>query len=115
MSLAALIFGEVGKKLDGWGRICVGRWAMGSPMSAAAVLEREFLPLRAKLIEIGAMLDRMERSEGSVTDDPRRQKVEKALAILRSSDGDRAERLQMLFSLAYDEHWRENLGVTPVT
>jgi hypothetical protein len=84
---------------------------MGSPMSAAAVLEREFLPLRAKLIEIGAMLDRMERSDGSVANDARRQKIERALSILRSGDPDRAERLQLLFSLPYDEHWRETLGM----
>jgi hypothetical protein len=84
---------------------------MGGPMNAAAVLEREFLPLRAKLIEIGAMLDRMERSEGSVAHDPRRQKVERALSILRSAESDRAEQLQLLFSLPYDEHWRETLSM----
>jgi hypothetical protein len=76
-------------------------------MSAAAVLEREFLPLRAKLIEIAAILDRMDRSDGSVDGDSRRRKVERALAILQSVDTDRAERLQLLFSLPYLEHWQE--------
>ena len=80
---------------------------MPSPMSAAAVLEREFLPLRAKLIEIASILDRMDRSDGSVDADPRRRKVERALAILQSADPDRAERLQLLFSLPYDEHWQQ--------
>ena len=85
---------------------------MGSPLSAAAVFEREFLPLRAKLIEIGAILDRIERSEGSVASDPRRQKVERALTILRARDSERAEQLQLLFSLPYDEHWRETLEMS---
>ena len=99
-------------KLKGLMRMIFGEaLVMTSPMNAAAVLEREFLPLRAKLIEIGAILDRMDRSDGSIEGDARRRKVDRALDILQSAAADRAERLQMLFSLPYDEQWRERFKI----
>jgi hypothetical protein len=111
--LSRLILGGVGMKLKGFGaNDLLGGSAMASPMSAAAVLEREFLPLRAKLIEIGAILDRMDRSDGSVEGDARRRKVDRALDILQSGESDRAEQLQMLFSLPYEEHWREPFNLS---
>ena len=88
---------------------------MPGPMTAPAVLEREFLPLRAKLIEIAAILDRIDRSDGSVDGDSRRRKVDRALAILQSTETDRAERLQLLFSLPYDQHWQQKFALTNTT
>jgi hypothetical protein len=78
-------------------------------MSARQVLDREFLPLRAKLLELAAILDRIDRGEGDVADDSRRERIAAALAILESDQCNRAERLQLLFSLPYDAHWREKL------
>lgn len=80
---------------------------MPIPLDAPEVLNREFLPIRAKLLEIGAALDRLGRADGSVSDDHRMQQVHAALAILSDGDGSRAERLQLLFSLPYHADWKQ--------
>ena len=74
--------------------------------SAVEVLDREFLALRGRLLEVAAGLDRVERAEGSVADDPRWQALFKAVETLGQKGHARAEALQMLFSLPYDEDWR---------
>ena len=85
---------------------------MSTPLSAAAVLNREFLELRAKVLELAASLDRLERAEGSVADDPRLAKLRRGIEILLSQQTDRAERVQLLFSRAYNEDWPTALQVS---
>jgi hypothetical protein len=80
---------------------------MPIPLDAPEVLNREFLPIRAKLLEIGAALDRIDRADGSISDDYRIQQVQAALAILSDGDASRAERLQMVFSLPYHGDWKQ--------
>ncbi|QDS94332.1 hypothetical protein FF011L_31110 [Roseimaritima multifibrata] len=84
---------------------------MSSPADAASLLERHFLEVRARLLEVGATLDRLERASGSVTDDPRAEQLAEALKILTDQEGQRAERLQRLFSQPYDADWRTQLKV----
>ena len=84
---------------------------MLKPMSAAKVLEREFLEIRANILVLAAAFDRLDRGPGSVQADPRMKLIDEGLAILRSPDPDRAERVQLLFSRQYDQNWRQNLGV----
>ena len=79
---------------------------MKSPMTANAVLEREFLKARAKMLELGAILDRIERAPGDVSGDRRRALLRQGVQILHEDQTNRAERLQMLFSLPYPEGWR---------
>ncbi len=86
---------------------------MSLPTTATAVLDREFLTIRAKLIEIAAALDRVDRGEGSVADDARLGQIRRSLEILASSHPNRAERVQMLFSLPYDEQWPTRFGINP--
>jgi hypothetical protein len=74
-------------------------------MTAPAVLNREFLELRAKVLELAASLDRLDRADGAVADDPRLEKLRRGLNILLSDDPDRAERVQLLFSRPYNEDW----------
>ncbi len=76
--------------------------------SAAQVLEREFLPLRGKIIEVAAALDRIARAEGSVEADPRFGQVCRGLELLvrPGPATDRAEQVQLIFSLPYDPAWR---------
>lgn len=76
------------------------------PLKAAELLDQEFLVLRAKILEIAAALDRLDRGDGDVGGDPRREKLHEGLEALSSSERDRAERVQQIFSLPYDEGWQ---------
>ncbi len=73
---------------------------------AAEVLEQEFLLIRAKILEIAAKLDRLDRAEGSANDAQLRQ-VQAGLKILQETEPGRAERVQLAFSLDYEDGWRE--------
>lgn len=72
---------------------------------ARETLEREFLPLRGKLLELAAALDRIERSGDGPVEDARLEQIDRALTALRQPGTDRAERLQMIFSLPYEPNW----------
>lgn len=74
--------------------------------SAVDVLNREFLEVRCKLLELAAALDRLDRASGSVADDARMAKVAAALQVIQASGHDRAEQLQLIFSRPYDAQWR---------
>ncbi len=81
------------------------------PPVALEVLDREWLTVRARLLEVAAALDRIHRARGSVTEDPRMEQIQKSLALLANERDDRAAQLQMAFSLPYDPEWRERYGV----
>jgi len=81
---------------------------MPTPLAAAEILDREFLTARAKLIDLAAVLDRLDRADGAVADDSRLDSIRQSLQILAGDQPDRAERIQLLFSLPYREGWREN-------
>jgi hypothetical protein len=80
---------------------------MSQIATAAQILDREFLTIRCKLLEVAAALDRIERGRGSVADDPRLEKISQTLMILGHEGTDRAEQLQMIFSLPYEPDWRK--------
>jgi hypothetical protein len=84
---------------------------MSNPLEASEVLNREFPEIRAWLLQIGAALDRMERGTGSVADDPRRNSIDEALRLLLASGADRAEQIQLLFSLSYDPNWKQEFAL----
>ena len=74
-------------------------------LTAGEVLGTDFLETRCQLLEIGAMLDRLDRqaSDGSAGDlpaDPRLVKIYQSLQLLaeRKTAPDRVERLLNLFS-----------------
>jgi hypothetical protein len=75
------------------------------------VIEQEFLPLRAKLLEIGAALDRLER-EGVAAGEPRLAKIRAAIEALLEGGDDRAEQIQLVFSRPYEDEWREKFQMT---
>ena len=82
-----------------------------TPKSAIEYLDREFFEIRAELLKVAASLDRMDRGAGDVSSDPRMTKLMEALSILQQPSANRAELLQMLFSLGYDEQWRNKFGL----
>ncbi len=77
------------------------------PLQAQAALDSFFLDVRARLLDIAGILDRINRGPGSETAsaDPRMAKVRQALAVLHDQNGGCAERIQQLFSLEYDPSW----------
>jgi hypothetical protein len=88
---------------------------MSSSRTKDAVLEADFLLLRAKILEVAAGLDRFDRASGDATgdasNDPRRGRLDEAIRLLLSDDPDRAEHVQLLFSRPYSKNWRAELGV----
>ena len=88
------------------------------PSAAQAVMDREFLEMRARVLELAAALDRLDRAGGPPANDPRVASLRQALDALRQSNSDgaeaaRAERVQLIFSRQYDAAWRKTLGVLP--
>lgn len=67
-----------------------------SPALSQAVVDYSFVPVRAKLIEVAAFLDRMERYH--VADDFRCQALRQAAAILVDGRPDRAKRILEVLS-----------------
>jgi hypothetical protein len=78
---------------------------MSCAVSAAEVLDREFLGIRCRLIELAAALDRVDRSGGVAAADPRIRAVRRSLEIVGDDAPSRAERVQMVFSV------KEGLGI----
>ncbi len=84
---------------------------MSIPMTAKQVLDREFLEIRGKILEVAAALDRLDRAAGDVSQDPRAVRLRESLDLLRQETGDRAEQVQMHFSRVYEPGWREAFGL----
>ena len=85
---------------------------MSKSRTAPAVFDAEFLPVRAKLLEVAAALDRIDRAEGKITKDPRRTQIQAAIQVLLRPEDDRAEQLQLIFSRPYEDDWREKFRMT---
>ncbi|MEX2141039.1 MAG: hypothetical protein WD894_17370 [Pirellulales bacterium] len=84
---------------------------MSVPTEAPELLNQEFLEIRARLLQVAAALDRLERAEGDVSRDKRRMDLDRAIRVLLESGSDRAAKLQMIFSLPYDRDWKTTLGM----
>ncbi len=80
------------------------------PLPAAKALDNYFFEARCKLLDIAAILDRINRGQDAgevLSGDVRLEKVRKALDILLDQSGGRAERIQQVFSLDYDPTWEK--------
>lgn len=82
---------------------------MATGWQAAEVFEREFLVLRGRLLDVAATLDRLDRAGGPPPQDPRTEQLRRSLEVLASAGprSDRAEQIQLIFSLPYDPQWRK--------
>jgi hypothetical protein len=78
-----------------------------TPLTAGQALDTCFLEARSKLLDLAAIFDRIGRGADAagVTQDPRLEKIRRALEVLRDQSGGRAERIQQIFSLDYDPSW----------
>lgn len=85
---------------------------MSIPMTSPQVLDREFLEIRAKILELAASFDRLDRADGSVDGDPRMSLIQEAVNLLQDPADNRAEKIQLLFSRTYENNWREAFDLT---
>lgn len=88
---------------------------MTKQRSGETIVEESFLEVRAKLLEVAATLDRIDRcgdgqSLGKEAAEKREQ-IDQAIKIVSSHESGRAERLQKLFSREYELDWRVKMGV----
>lgn len=80
---------------------------MPSMLDANAVLEKDFLEMRHRVLDLAAAFDRIDRADNAkaIHDDPRVRMLCDALRLLTDGEPDRAERVQMAFSEPYDPRW----------
>ena len=86
-----------------------------STRDVAAVLNRDFLETRGKILELAAALDRLDRApthSGESAPDRRVAQLRQAIEALLEPGPGRAETVQRLFSLEYDPAWFEKQGHT---
>lgn len=68
------------------------------PMTRDQVLDAYFMEHRARLIDIAAFLDRLDRSADGTTDDLRESSFRRALTVLSDGESQRASRILSLLS-----------------
>lgn len=80
---------------------------MSSPQTARQILDRHYLEIRSKILDLAASLDRVDRAPdtAAVQDDPRMAKLRSGIEILLEPATNRAAAVQMLFSDAYVANW----------
>jgi hypothetical protein len=76
-----------------------------NPLGAKTALDSFFLEARCKILDLAAILDRIDRG-GALPGDPRLEKIRQALEVLQDQSPARAERIQQVFSLDYDPAWQ---------
>jgi hypothetical protein len=74
-----------------------------TPLSAPQALEQFYIEARCRLLDLAAILDRVDR--GGEVNDPRRARIDAAIALLAQGGPGRAAAIQELFSLPYDPAW----------
>jgi hypothetical protein len=83
------------------------------PTNRTAAKFGPILEIRHRLLDIAAGLDRIDRADDAAKarSDGSYLQLEQAIRVLVDGKPDRAERIQMTFSLAYDEKWPSVLGI----
>jgi hypothetical protein len=78
-----------------------------TPLTSRSALDSFFLEARSKILDLAAILDRIDRGGGAneTNDDARLERVRQALEVLLDRSPARAERVQQVFSLDYDPSW----------
>ena len=76
---------------------------MPQSLTKPQLLNRELLGIRARLIELAAALDRVDRGQGSTVNDPRIEQIHRSLHALLEPAPGRAEAVQKIFSLPWEE------------
>ena len=88
------------------------------PLDGRKAVDLYFMEHRAKLLDIAAFLDRLERTSGSAADDVRIRALQQAIPLLVDGQGQRTQRILELFSDHSSEpvpaaHTQAAIGVDP--
>jgi len=80
---------------------------------ATEVVDHDFLEARCKVLELAAMLDRVDRAPARPGEHPdaRLSQLRQAVEALLEPGPGRAETVQRIFSLDYDPNWRKRMNV----
>ena len=80
---------------------------MDSQQSAPEVFDQVYLDIRARVLQVAASLDRIDRSEDAETvqEDRRRSLIQQELELLCRPGLNRAEQIQVIFSDPYQSGW----------
>ena len=88
---------------------------MTTPREASQVLDRDFLETRARILDVAAALDRLDRAPVPAGEGPpldrRLTQIRRAIESLLEPGPGRSETVQRLFSLDYDPEWMTTLAV----
>jgi hypothetical protein len=86
---------------------------MNARRDATDVLDRDFLDARCKILEIAAILDRIDRAPARHGEHPdaRLGQLRRGVEALLEPGPGRAETVQHIFSLEYDLDWRRKMNV----
>ena len=76
-------------------------------LNAKTALDAAYLEARSKILDLAAILDRIDRGDGDVDSDARLELIRRATEALLTDSPDRAERIQRIFSLPYDATWEK--------
>jgi hypothetical protein len=79
-----------------------------TPLAAAQALDDYFLEARSKLLDLAAILDRIDRGADvtKLRSDPRLSHLRQAIDLLGKPESERAAHIQEIFSLPYDPDWK---------
>lgn len=79
--------------------------------TAEQVVADEFLIARAKILELAATLDRIERARGDMDESRQMQLLTHGLQILCDDEVEKAKRVQLLMSREYDPQWQVQMSI----
>jgi hypothetical protein len=70
-----------------------------SPLTQRQLVDEYFMEHRVQVLDLASFLDRLERAKQlDADDDFRLRSIRDALAVLADGEGDRVQRVQMIFS-----------------
>jgi len=79
--------------------------------TAEQIIADEFMIARAKIVELAATLDRIERAKGDVEDHKNMQLLVQGMHILCDDEVEKAKRVQLLMSRHYDPKWQSQMSI----
>ena len=79
--------------------------------TAVHLIAEEFLIARAKILELAATLDRLDRADGDIENSKQLVMLTQGMQILCDSEPDKAKRVQLLMSRQYEPEWIEKMEV----